>query len=40
MLTTWLQPDRGQPRRADFPNVARIAAACAERPSVQKVYFS
>ena len=38
MLTTWLRPDRGQPRVQDFPNVARIAGACAARDSVKKVY--
>lgn len=38
MLTTWLEPDAGHPDVADFPNVARVAANTAQRPSVKKVY--
>lgn len=38
MLTTWLDPDGGHPSVTDFPNVARIAAKVAQRPSVRAVY--
>lgn len=38
MLTTWLDPDKDHPRIEAFPNVARIAHAVAQRPSVQRVY--
>ena len=38
MLTTWLDPSRGQPPVDDFPNVKRIAQAVSRRKSVQKVY--
>jgi len=38
MLTTWLNPLRGQPSLKDFPNVQRIADAVGLRPSVQLVY--
>lgn len=38
MLTTWLQPGRGQPSIHEFPNVKRIAEAVLQRPSVQLVY--
>ena len=38
MLTTWLNTPRGQPSVDEFPNVARIAGAVIERPSVQLVY--
>ena len=38
MLTTWLNPPRGQPRADEFPNVKRIADAVTQRPSVQRVY--
>ena len=38
MLTTWLEPSRGQPSVQDFPNVQRIADAIMLRPSVQFVY--
>ena len=38
MLTTWLDPTRGHPAVADFPNVKRISEAVAPRPSVQLVY--
>ncbi|MEL6477169.1 MAG: glutathione S-transferase family protein [Pseudomonadota bacterium] len=38
MLTTWLQPGRGQPDLAEFPNLSRIAAAVQDRPAVQHVY--
>jgi glutathione S-transferase len=38
MLTTWLEPSRGQPVIHEFPNVLRIADAVMLRPSVQPVY--
>ena len=38
MLTTWLEPSRGQPAVQEFPNVKRIADAVMLRPSVQLVY--
>ncbi|SLN65951.1 Glutathione S-transferase GST-6.0 [Roseovarius albus] len=38
MLTTWLKPERGQPRVEEFANVKRIANKVRQRPSVQKVY--
>lgn len=38
MLTTWLNPSRGQPSVDAFPNVKRIADAVLLRPSVQLVY--
>jgi glutathione S-transferase len=38
MLTTWLEPSRGQPAIHEFPNVQRIADAVMLRPSVQLVY--
>lgn len=38
MLTTWLSPDMAHPPLDDFPNVARIAAKVAQRPSVRTVY--
>ena len=38
MLTTWLNPERGQPRVDEFANVMRIADKVMMRPSVQKVY--
>ena len=38
MLTTWLEPAQGHPELAEFPNVERVAAAVAKRPSVQLVY--
>ena len=38
MLTTWLEPSRGQPAIHEFPNVQRIADAVMLRPSVQCVY--
>ena len=37
MLTTWLEPSRGQPTIHEFPNVRRIADAVMLRPSVQLV---
>ena len=39
MLTTWLNPKKGQPDLSEFPNAARIAAQVAARPSVRRVYF-
>ena len=38
MLTTWLEPSRGQPEVREFPNVQRIADAVMLRPSAQLVY--
>jgi len=38
MLTTWLQPSRGQPSVDEFPNVRRIADAVLPRRSIQFVY--
>ena len=38
MLTTWLNPSRGQPSVDEFPNVKRIADVVMARPSVQLVY--
>jgi glutathione S-transferase len=38
MLTTWLQPARGQPSINEFQNVKRISNAVMKRPSVQLVY--
>lgn len=38
MLTTWLNIPRGHPSTDEFPNVARIADAVMQRPSVQLVY--
>ena len=38
MLTTWLEPLRGQPAVQEFPNVKRIADAVVLRPSVRLVY--
>ena len=38
MLTTWLEPSRGQPAVQEFPNVKRIADAVVLRPSVRLVY--
>ena len=38
MLTTWLEPSRGQPAVREFPNVQRIADAVMLRPSAQLVY--
>ncbi len=38
MLTTWLDPSRGQPSTDEFSNVRRIADAVMFRPSVQLVY--
>jgi glutathione S-transferase len=38
MLTTWLDPSRGQPSVDEFANVKRIADAVQSRKSVQKVY--
>ena len=38
MLTTWLQPSRGQPSVDEFPNVRRIADAVLPRRSIQLVY--
>ena len=38
MLTTWLNPPRGQPSVDEFPNVKRIADAVMERESVRLVY--
>jgi glutathione S-transferase len=38
MLTTWLDPSRGHPSTDEFPNVKRIAAAAALRPSIRRVY--
>ena len=38
MLTTWLQPSRGQPSVDEFPNVKRIADAVLPRSSIQLVY--
>lgn len=38
MLGTWLSPELGHPRLEAFPDVARIAAKVAARPSVRKVY--
>ena len=40
MLTTWLEPSRGQPEIHEFPNVKRIADAVKMRPSIQLVYGS
>lgn len=40
MLTTWLNPSRGQPSVDEFANVNRIAGVVKQRPSVQKVYGS
>jgi len=40
MLTTWLNPSRGQPAVDEFANVSRIAEAVRQRPGVQKVYGS
>ncbi len=38
MLTTWLQPSRGQPSVDEFSNVKRIADAVLPRRSIQLVY--
>ena len=38
MLTTWLEPSRGQLAVQEFPNVKRIADAVVLRPSVRLVY--
>lgn len=38
MLTTWLEPSRGQPEINEFPNVHRIADAVKLLPSVKLVY--
>jgi len=38
MLTTWLNPSRGQPSVSEFKSVQRIANAVMLRPSVQLVY--
>ncbi|MEO0771630.1 MAG: glutathione S-transferase family protein [Pseudomonadota bacterium] len=38
MLSTWFEPEAGHPTVADFPNVARVAAKVAKRPSVIKVF--
>lgn len=38
MLTTWFRPAKGHPAMEEFPNVSRIAAKVAQRPSVQMVY--
>ena len=38
MLTTWLSAEKGHPELEEFPNVARIAGAVAERESVREVY--
>ena len=38
MLTTWLQPSRGQPSVEEFPNVKRIVDEALSRKSIQKVY--
>jgi glutathione S-transferase len=38
MLTTWLEPSRGQPSVDEFPNVRRIADAVLPRRSIQLVY--
>jgi glutathione S-transferase len=38
MLTTWLDPSRGQPSVDEFANVKRIADAVQSRKSVQTVY--
>ena len=38
MLTTWLEPSRGQPEIHEFPNVHRIADAVKVLPSVKLVY--
>lgn len=38
MLTTWLDPSRGQPSIDEFPNIKRVAEAAALRPSVRLVY--
>ena len=38
MLTTWLEPSRGQPAVQEFPIVKRIADAVVLRPSVRLVY--
>ncbi len=38
MLTTWLSAEKGHPELCEFPNVARIAGAVAERESVREVY--
>ena len=38
MLTTWLEPSRGQPSVQGFPNVKRIADAVMLRPSVRLVF--
>ena len=40
MLTTWLEPSRGQPAIHEFSNVQRIADAVMLRSSVQLVYGS
>ena len=40
MLTTWLKQSKGHPPVQDFPNVARIAAKVASRPTTEKVYGS
>jgi len=40
MLTTWLEPSRGQPEIHEFSNLKRIADAVKMRPSVQLVYGS
>ena len=37
MVTTWLQPSRGQPSVDEFPNVKRIAGAVLPRRSIQLV---
>ncbi|MFK8019913.1 MAG: glutathione S-transferase family protein [Pseudomonadales bacterium] len=38
MLTTWLDPSRGQPALEEFSNVKRIADAAVQRKSIQLVY--
>ena len=38
MLTTWLKPQAGHPDLYELPNVARIAAKVANRPSVDHAY--
>ena len=38
MLTTWLKPQAGHPDLSEMPNVARIAAKVAKRPSVERAY--
>ena len=40
MLTTWLDPSRGQPSVSTFPNVDRIATKVSNRPSTRLVYGS